>query len=430
MPRSPRFRFNAAASVVIAIAAACGGDGSPETPSSSGCDPLIKVPSGFCATVFADSVGPARELAVRKNGDVIVGVLDQRHQPGGVVALRDTNRDGRADVVQRFGEGGVHGVLLATDSVLYVSTASQVIRYRLGDDLTPSKHVDTLVSGLSFRPAPAPPAHTLAEDMRGNIVVNVAATTPGCAGGGAAPHVAAKDPCAALAVSGGIWSFHPLETNQTIADGDRLATGLYDAEALAVNPRDTMVYAVVHGRDQLHETWPELYTDAEAANAGAEELIRVQSSRADYGWPYCYYDFIKGDFVVAPEYGGAKQPGARCRWFIRPLLAFPAHWAPTSLLFYTGKMFPAAYRQGMFIAFHGSAYRDPLPEEGYDIVFVPLRPDGYAGESQVFAKGFAGPLMNPEGALHRPLGLAQGPDGALYISDDKGGRIWRVTYKP
>lgn len=330
--------------------------------------------------------------------------------------------------MQRFGDTAVHGVLLATDSVLYVSTASAVIRYRLGDGLTPLKRVDTLVSGLSSRPSPAPPAHTLAEDMRGNIVVNVASTSAACAGA-ATPHATAKDPCAELATSAGIWSFQSLETNQTIADGDRLATGLYNAEALAVNPRDTMVYAVVHGRDQLHDLWPELYTDAEAANAGAEELIRIQSSRADYGWPYCYYDFIKGTFIVAPEYGGSKQPGARCRWFIQPLLALPAHWAPMSLLFYTGKMFPEAYRHGMFIAFHGSAYRDPLPEEGYDIVFVPLRDDGYAGAPQVFAKGFAGPLMNPEGALHRPVGLAQGPDGALYISDDKGGRIWRLTYK-
>lgn len=425
MLRSPGLRscFFAA----LALAGACGAGDDAATSTGPGCDPQIKLPPGFCATVFADSVGPARELAVRKNGDVIVGVLDQRHQPGGVVVLRDTSRDGHADLVQRFGDTAVHGVLLATDSVLYVSTASAVIRYRLGDDLTPSKRVDTLVSGLSSRPAPAPPAHTLAKDMRGNIVVNVAAPTSGCGG---APGAPARDPCDALATSAGIWSFEPLNTNQTIADGDRLATGLYNAEALAVNPRDTMVYAVVHGRDQLHDDWPALYSDADAANAGAEELIRIQSSRADYGWPYCYYDFIKGEFIVAPEYGGRKQPGDRCRWFIQPLLAFPAHWAPMSLLFYTGRMFPEAYRHGMFIAFHGSAFRDPLPEEGYDVVFVPLRADGYAGASQVFAKGFAGPLVNPEGALHRPVGLAQGPDGALYISDDKGGRIWRVTYKP
>jgi len=410
--------------LALVLAAACGGHHAAATSATGGCDPTIKLPPGFCAVVFADSVGPARDLAVRHNGDVIVGVLDQRHQPGGVVALRDTNRDGHADQMERFGDTAVHGVLLASDSSLYVSTASAIIHYRLGDGLTPLKHVDTLVAGLSSR---NPPEHTLALDSRGNIDVNVGATTPACVAPTA--HATAKDPCADLATSGGIWRFTTQKTNQKLTDGTRVATGLYNAEALAVNPGDTMVYAVTHGRDDLHELWPELYSDAEAANAGSEELIRVQSSRADYGWPYCYYDFIKGDFLVAPEYGGNKQPGPRCRWFIQPLMAFPAHWAPMSLLFYTGTMFPAQYKQGMFVAFHGSAYRAPLPEEGYDIVFVPLRADGYTSQYVDFAKGFAGPLMSPTGALHRPVGLAQGPDGALYISDDQGGRIWRVTYK-
>jgi len=426
MFRSPRFvRLLSAATLSSIAVVACGGHRTAATSATGGCDASIKLPPGFCATVFADSVGPARDLAVRQNGDVIVGVLDQRHQAGGVVALRDTNRDGHADQMERFADTAVHGVLLASDSSLYVSTASAIIHYRLGDALTPLKRVDTLVTGLSSR---KPPEHTLALDTRGNIVVNIGAATPGCVS--PSPHATAHDPCADLATSGGIWRFVTTKTNQKLADGSRIATGLYNAEALAVNPGDTMVYAVTHGRDQLHEMWPELYGEAEAANAGAEELIRVQSARADYGWPYCYYDFIKGDFLIAPEYGGSKQPGARCRWFIQPLLAFPAHWAPMSLLFYTGKMFPDPYRHGMFVAFHGSAYRAPLPEEGYDIVFVPLRTDGYVGQYQEFAKGFAGPLMSPTGALHRPVGLAQGPDGALYISDDQGGRIWRVTYKP
>lgn len=424
MLRSPRHALGPfTATLCAGLIAACGGHHAAATSATGGCDPSIKLPPGFCAVVFADSVGPARDLVVRRNGDVIVGVLDQRHQPGGVVALRDTNRDGHADLMERFGDTAVHGVLLASDSSLYVSTASAVIHYRLGDGLTPLKRVDTLVAGLSSR---TPPEHTLALDSRGNIVVNIGATTPACVA--PAPHATAKDPCPDLATTAGIWRFQTLKSNQKITDGTRVATGLYNAEALAVNPSDTMIYAVTHGRDDLHESWPELYSDAEAANAGAEELIRVQSARADYGWPYCYYDFIKGDFLVAPEYGGARQPGARCRWFIQPLMAFPAHWAPMSLLFYTGKMFPAQYRQGMFVAFHGSAYRAPLPEEGYDVVFVPLRPDGYAGQYQEFAKGFAGSLMSPAGALHRPVGLAQGPDGAVYISDDKGGRIWRVTH--
>ena len=134
--------------------------------------------------------------------------------------------------------------------------------------------------------------------------------------------------------------------------------------------------------------------------------------------------------MVAPEYAADPRAPAVCDHAIQPLLAFPAHWAPMSMLFYTGKMFPAKYRAGVFVAFHGSAYRAPLPEEGYQIVFVPFtRDDLPASHYDVFATGFAGGMMSPTGADHRVVGMAQGPDGAMYVSDDKGGRIWRITYK-
>jgi glucose/arabinose dehydrogenase len=157
-------------------------------------------------------------------------------------------------------------------------------------------------------------------------------------------------------------------------------------------------------------------------------MIRIATARADFGWPYCYYDYLKQSRVVAPEYGGDKQQTGRCERTIQPLIAFPAHWAPMSMLFYTGTMFPAAYRTGVFIAFHGSAYRAPLPEDGYHVVFLNFTRDNLAGSDTIFATGFAGGITSPEGAAHRPVGLAQGPDGALYLSDDKGGRIWRITY--
>jgi glucose/arabinose dehydrogenase len=132
--------------------------------------------------------------------------------------------------------------------------------------------------------------------------------------------------------------------------------------------------------------------------------------------------------VLAPEYGGDKQQIGRCDRLIQPLIAFPAHWAPMSVLFYTGKMFPAEYRGGAFVAFHGSAYRAPLPQEGYQVVFLRFK-EGLAADYTPFATGFAGGMTSPEGANHRPVGLALGADGALFLSDDKGGRIWRITYK-
>jgi len=423
MHRSSPLTLTVLAATIVTIGA-CGRHRASATSATGGCDSTITLPAGFCAVVFSESAGPARSVAVRRNGDVIVGVLDVRRQPGGILALRDTDGDGHADLAERFGESGVHGVLLSDDSVLYASTATAVLRYRFADSLTPRKRVDTIVAGLAARPTPS---HSLAMDGRGNLIVNVGALSDGCQAT-QEPNARGRDPCPELETSGGIWSFHTDRSNQQLKDGTRVAAGLHNAIALAVSPHDTTIYAVSHGRDRLHDLWPDLYSPSESATLAAEEMIRITTSRADFGWPYCYYDYIKQERVVAPEYGGDKQQTARCERMIQPLIAFPAHWAPMSMLFYTGKMFPPAYRTGVFIAFHGSAYRAPLPEEGYHVVYLGFTRDDLAGDYSIFASGFAGGMTSPEGAAHRPVGLAQGPDGAMYLSDDKGGRIWRITY--
>src|SRR4029077_9367447 len=111
-----------------------------------------------------------------------------------------------------------------------------------------------------------------------------------------------------------------------------------------------------------------------------------------------------------------------------PVAAFPAHWAPNDLLLYDGHQFPTAYQGGAFIAFHGSWNRAPLPQGGYNVVFQPLADGKASGPFLIFADGFAGASKEPGQAAHRPSGLAVAPDGALYISDDQRGRIWRVSF--
>ena len=100
-------------------------------------------------------------------------------------------------------------------------------------------------------------------------------------------------------------------------------------------------------------------------------------------------------------------------------------------MFYTGSMFPAHYKDGAFIAFHGSWNRAPGPQQGYNVSFVPFSGGNPANASkyEVFADGFAGANKQPDRAVHRPVGLAQAADGSLYIADDKGGRIWKVVYR-
>jgi glucose/arabinose dehydrogenase len=401
--------------------------GSRVTSARGGCDANIKLPDGFCATVFAESAGPVRHIVVRSNGDVIAGVLNQRRLAGGILVLRDTNHDGHADLAERVGEEGVHGVALGTDSSLYASTTSNVYHYRFsGTEMHPIKRVDTMITGLSSR---SPPSHSLAVDGRNNLIVTIGGVSTACQLK-EEPSSPGRDPCPELETAGGIWSFHTDRVGQRVTDGTRIATGLHNAVALTFSARDTAIYAASHGRDNLHEFWPELYDEEAGATRVAEEFIRIASIRADYGWPYCYYDYVDGKRVLAPEYSEPKPEPARCDRHIQPLIPFPAHWSPMSIVFYTGKMFPEKYRNGAFIAFHGSAYRAPLPQEGYNVVFVAFKDGLPFGDYETFADGFAGGMLSPEGAVHRPVGLAQGPDGSLYVSDDKGGRIWKITYKP
>src|SRR5262249_23245307 len=160
-----------------------------------------------------------------------------------------------------------------------------------------------------------------------NLYVNIGAASNGCQAR-EVPNAPGRNPCPELANTGGIWAFHTDKSNQTIADGVRVATGLHNAVAIAVSPHDSLLYAASHGRDRLHDLWPSLYSADEAATLPADELVRIATTRADFGWPYCYYDYLKGTRVVAPEYGGNKQTSDRCDRLIQPIVAFPAHWSP------------------------------------------------------------------------------------------------------
>jgi glucose/arabinose dehydrogenase len=316
--------------------------------------------------------------------------------------------------------------VLASDSTLYVSTRGNVLRYRFsGAELQPRERVDTIVVGLPYREKPA---HTLALDSSARLLVNVGAISDACQAKDG-PGIQGRNPCPELEMSAGIWRFATDGSRQTLASGSHVASGLYNAIALAVNPRDTMIYAVSHARDHLHEYWPGAIDDLAGATRVAEEMIRVSSVRAEYGWPYCYFDMIDQRRVVAPEYAGDPDMQRRCDRMIRPLHPFPAHWAPMALVFYTDSAFPAKYREGAFVAFHGSAHRSPLPQEGYQISFLPFRDGIPRATAEDFATGFAGGITSPEGARHRVSGMAQGRDGALYVSDDRGGRIWRIVYR-
>lgn len=416
--------------------AAAGADSLATSAAGPTCDADnggLTLQAGFCALVVIDDAtagdAPARHIAVAPNGDIFVAVqgssdAETAAERGGVVALRDKDGDGKADEQATFGPEGGTGLELR-DGNLYFATNSAVLRYRMGDGLEPVSGPDTIVRDL-----PSEDGHTaksIALGADGALFVNIGSPTNACQpiGQDRQPGVAGEDPCTQLATRAGVWRFDANTLGQTQTDGQRWATGIRNAVALDVRPSDNVLFAVQHGRDQLNQ-WPG-FTDEDNAIGPAEELQWLVEG-ADFGWPYCYFDTRLGKRVLAPEYGGDGAEVGRCAEKDVPTLTFPAHWAPNDIVFYTGEQFPPQYRGGAFIAFHGSWNRAPLPQEGYRVMFVPFAGENPAGQSESFATGFAGENPTPD-AAHRPMGLAVGPDGSLYISDSSGGRVWRVMYQ-
>ena len=384
----------------------------------------ITLPQGFCALVVADSLGPARHFVVAPNGDLFVAIRNTRDVKGGIIALRDTSGDGRMDVRDRFGENGGSGIALrGTD--LFFGTDEAVLRYSISRGaLRPTSAPDTVVGQL-----PTGRSHTAKTiALRGNdLFVNIGSPSNACQVQDRRPQSPGQTPCPELDTRAGIWRFDATDKGQTQDDGERWATGIRNAVAITVHPSGGTLWAAQHGRDNLVQNWPAHFDTTESAELPAEELFQVGRGD-DFGWPYCFYDGQAKKKVLAPEYGGDGQQVGRCANVKGPVAAMPGHWAPNGLVFYTATQFPARYRNGAFIAFHGSWNRAPRPQGGYNVVFVPFE-NGRAGQYEVFATGFAGDSVQPAGARHRPAGVAVGPDGSLYISDDRGGRIWRVMRK-
>lgn len=389
-------------------------------------EPGLKLPPGFSTRLVSTGVGPARHMVTRANGDIYVR-LSKPQQGKCLVALRDSNGDGRADTTTYFGTRDC-GTGLAIDAThLYYTTDTALWRVALpqGQALVPTAKPERIAHQLGD-----PPSHnarSLALDGKGFVYVNIGAPSNACQVRERFPGSPGQDPCPLLSEYGGVWRFRTDQRDQVKTLQNRYVTGLRNAVALDWHSVHQQLYLLQHGRDQLDSLFPGRFTAAQSSELPAEEFFAVQSGD-NLGWPYCYYDPAQGKKVLAPEYGGDGKNTARCTPAKKPLIGFPAHYAPNDLLFYTGQQFPALYRGGAFIAFHGSWNRSGQ-QAGYNVVFVPFQ--GRQPRSwQVFADGFAGTSAprSPAQAVYRPMGLAQTPSGSLLIIDSKKGRIWEVRH--
>jgi glucose/arabinose dehydrogenase len=365
--------------LVALVPLACSGfNPTPAPPSDQA---SLRLPPGFAIDVFARDLGPARFLAVDPRGTLLVSVP----RTGRVLALPDDDGDGRADRAITVVDGLdlPHGLAFREGS-LYVAETGRVVR---------------LPYAAAARRAAGPPAVVVGDlPTRGSHWTRTIVVGPDgrlyAAVGSSCNNCEEADPRRAA-------------ITRYEADGSgeaRFATGLRNAVGLAFRPGTDELWATVNGRDFLGDERP------------AEYLTRVEPG-GFYGWPYCHWD-IDGRLAPDPDLGSP----ARCPRVARPSLLYQAHAAPLGLAFYTGRQFPPEYRGSLFVALHGSWNRST--PTGHKVIRV--RFDGGAPRAEDFASGW----LSGRRGWGWPVDVAVGADGSLFVSDDRQGVVYRITYRP
>lgn len=342
----------------------------------------LKLPPGFHADIFYPGLKSPRFMTFSPDGTLFVA----ERGAGSIIALPDPQHSGKATQRVVVVDGLDDPTSLAFyQGSLYVGEASRVSRFTLNADLkVTSKQVVVphLPTGGNHV------TRTVLVGADGNLYVSIGSTCNDCV---------ESDPQRAT-----VWMYHLDGSN-----GRLYAKGLRNAVGMAINPWNQQIWVTNNGRDLLGDDIP------------PETIYKLQDG-GNYGWPRCH----AGD-IIDPDLGHSGD----CNGVIKPLVKMQAHSAPLALAFYPQKpqsamQFPAQYR-GVFVAFHGSWNRS-VPT-GYKVVFVPLNDRGEVnGSVQDFATGW---LQSKDSRSGRPAGLAVGPDGSLYVSDDEAGMIYRITYQ-
>jgi glucose/arabinose dehydrogenase len=340
----------------------------------------IKLPPGFAIDVFSADVPGARSLELGPNGTLFVGTRSQ----GRVYAVRDEDRDGRADRVHTIASGlnDPNGVAFR-NGALFVAEINRILRF---DDI--EGHLDAPPKPVVvYDQLPTEEHHGwkfIAFGPDGLLYVPVGAPCNIC-------DMRAKDERFAS-----ILRMRPDGTNIEV-----YARGIRNTVGFTWHPQTGNLWFTDNGRDMLGDDIP------------PDELNLAPRAGMDFGYPYCH----AGE-VADPEFG-SRRP---CSDFVPPARKFGAHVASLGLASYSGGMFPQAFRGQLFVAQHGSWNRS-IPD-GYRVMLVKVD-----GDKVVSAEPFAEGWLQGRSAWGRPVDVLVMPDGALLVSDDEAGVIYRITYK-
>lgn len=356
----------------------------------------LQVPAGFAVTVFASGLQNPRMMDVAPDGTVYVTRRDQDD----VLALRDTNGDGAADEVRTFAANldGVHGIAITGDDLLLAS--STMIWRTPRAAAAPRAIVTGLPDGGQH------PNRMVRVGPDGQLYVSVGSSCNDCA----EANQLERATMIRYAPDG--------STREVVANGLRNTIG-YDW-----HPQTRALWGMDHGSDFRGDDVP------------PEELNLIRAG-ANYGWPICYADRVVDPMTNAQPKMMALAPGqsqpsgqplGRAEYCARtePSVATTtAHSAPMAMRFVQGTQFPAALRNDAFVAMRGSWNR--AAPVGYKVVRVRFTADGRAAGFEDFVTGF----LTADGTayLGRPVGIAFAADGALLVSDDQNGVIYRVAYR-
>ncbi len=356
----------------------------------------LRVPRGFSVDVFASGLGNVRMLEVASDGTVFA----TRREQGDVLALRDADGDGRAESVSTFVSGlpGVHGIAQRADELL-LANSTTVWRLPMAGG-TPVPLIEALPDGGQH------PNRMVRVGPDGSLYVSVGSSCNDCA------------------------EENQLERATIIrygADGTErrvIANGLRNTIGYDWHPASGELWGMDHGSDFRGDDVP------------PEELNHIVEGR-NYGWPICWADRRVDPMTNAPPSRMALEPNQPrpsmlpltrreyCDRTEPPRGVWHAHAAPMAMRFYDGTMFPPRYRGSAFVALSGSWNRgQPV---GYSVLLVRFDERGQPQAFDEFLSGF----LDGDGSYFygRPVGIAVAADGALLVSDDTNGAIYRVAWK-